>query len=149
MAEGLLRALAGDRFEVHSAGLDPQPVAELAVRVMHELGVDISGQRPKSVLDFLGRLHIGTLITVCDRAEALCPVFPGNGIRLHWPTPDPAEARGSEEERLEAFRATRDELLFKISSWLMDQGVAGPFETRPLKAAREETVNDSKERHHG
>lgn len=123
MAEGLLRALAGDRFEVYSAGLDPQPVAELAIRVMREIGIDISGQHPKSVLDFMGKVHVGTLITVCGQAESLCPVFPGVSMRLHWPVPDPAATRGGEAVRHEAFRAARDDLLFKISSWLLDQGV--------------------------
>lgn len=123
MAEGLLRAMAGNRFEVYSAGLEPVPIAEMACRVMGEIGIDISGHRPKSVLDFLGREHFGYLITVCDRADALCPIFPGVSTRLHWPMKDPAQATGTEEQRLDAFRQTRDALMFKISSWLMDQGI--------------------------
>jgi hypothetical protein len=76
-----------------------------------------------SALDFLGRQHFGHLITVCDRADALCPIFPGVSYRQHWPLSDPSEVEGTEEERLTAFRETRGELLFKISAWLMDQGI--------------------------
>ena len=123
MAEGLLRAMAGRRFEVYSAGVDPKPVAELTRQVMREIGIDIEGQRPKSVMDFLGREHFGHLITVCERANGLCPIFPGVGNRRHWPLPDPSEVEGTEEVRLDAFRTTRDELMCKISAWLQDQGI--------------------------
>ncbi len=123
MAEGLLRAMAGHRFAVYSAGLEPRPIPEMARQVMREIGIDIDGQRPKSVLDFLGREHFGYLITVCDRADSLCPIFPGVSNRQHWPVKDPSDVEGTEEKRLAAFRETRDELMFKISTWLMDQGV--------------------------
>lgn len=123
MAEGLLRAMAGHRFEVYSAGLAPKPIAEMTRQVMREIGIDIEGQRPKSVMDFLGREHFGHLITVCDRADGLCPIFPGVGNRQHWPLPDPAEVDGTEEVRLAAFRETRNELMSKISAWLLDQGI--------------------------
>lgn len=123
MAEGLLRAMAGHRFEVYSAGLEPKPIAETTRQVMMEIGIDIAGQRPKSVFDFLGREHFGYLITVCDRAEALCPIFPGVSNRLHWPLKDPAAVLGGEEERLAAFREARDELKSRILQWLQDQGI--------------------------
>jgi arsenate reductase len=110
MAEGLLRARAGDRFEVSSAGLEPAPVRPMAVAVMAEVGIDISGQRSKGVSEYLGHVHFGYIITVCDRAEADCPTFPGVSRRLHWPLDDPAAADGTGEERLAVFRRVRDEL---------------------------------------
>ena len=123
MAEGLLRAMAGHHFEVYSAGLAPKPIAEMTRQVMREIGIDIERQRPKSVMDFLGREHFGHLITVCDRADALCPIFPGVSNRQHWPVNDPAKVKGTKDERLAAFRDARDELRVKISAWLMEQGI--------------------------
>jgi arsenate reductase (thioredoxin) len=110
MAEALLRRLAGDRFEAYSAGLEPDGLNPLAVEAMAEIGIDISGQRSKSVEEYLGREHFGYLITVCDHAAANCPTFPGVSSRLHWSLVDPAAAEGSHEERLEVFRRVRDEL---------------------------------------
>jgi arsenate reductase len=110
MAEALLRAHAGERFETFSAGLEPTEVHPLAIAAMAELGIDISGQRAKSLTEYLGRRHFGYLITVCDHAAANCPMFPGVATRLHWSLVDPAAAEGSEEERLEVFRRVRDEL---------------------------------------
>ena len=141
MAEALLRAMAGHHFEVYSAGLDPTPIAEMTRQVMREIGIDIEGQRPKSVLDFLGREHFGHLITVCDRADALCPIFPGVSNRLHWPVNDPAEVEGTEDERLAAFRQARDELMFKISAWLMDQGIRDG-ETFPRPGCDEDCADE-------
>ena len=141
MAEGLLRAMAGHHFEVYSAGLDPKPISEMTRQVMREFGIDIDGQRSKSVMDFLGREHFGHLITVCDRADALCPIFPGVSNRQHWPVNDPAEVEGTEEERLAAFREVRDELMFKISAWLMDQGIKDG-ETIPLPACDTDCEDD-------
>jgi arsenate reductase len=110
MAEALLRARAGDRFETFSAGLEPTEVNALAITAMSEIGIDISGQRAKGIEEYLGRRHFGYLITVCDYAAANCPMFPGVATRLHWSLVDPAAAEGSEEERLEVFRRVRDEL---------------------------------------
>ncbi len=118
MAEGLLRELAGDRFEAFSAGLHANGVNPLAVMVMAERGIDIGAQRSKPLADYLGRLHFAYLITVCDRAERECPVFPGMGTRLHWSLPDPALAGGSETERLAVFREARDALEARIREWL-------------------------------
>ena len=89
MAEGLLRHLAGDRFEVHSAGTQPSGLAEETVAVMREIGIDTSGQRSKHVDEFLGQTF-DYVITVCDSARQACPVFPGEGQRLHWDVEDPA-----------------------------------------------------------
>lgn len=109
MAEGLLRHDAGDRFEVESAGTKPGIVRPEAIAAMKELGIDISGHRPKSVAEFDGQ-HFDYVITVCDSARESCPVFFGGANRLHHDFDDPAAVRGSDEERLELFRRVRDEL---------------------------------------
>src|SRR5215210_3115672 len=107
MAEGLLRHLAGERFEVMSAGTEATHVRPLAVRVMDELGVDISGQESKTLDRYLGN-RFDYVVTVCDEANEACPFFPGAGQRLHWSLPDPAAAQGTEDERLEVFRLVRN-----------------------------------------
>jgi arsenate reductase (thioredoxin) len=125
MAEGLLRHLAGDRFDVYSAGLEPTQVHPLATRAMAEIGIDIGGQRSKSLFDYLGQVHFGYLITVCSRAEQECPVFPGVSVRLHWPCDDPAAVTGSEEERLDAFRRSRDQIAARLRRWLTEPSSGG------------------------
>lgn len=141
MAEGLLRTLAPDRFEAFSAGLDAQGVNPLAIAVMAERDIDISGQRSKTLAEYLGRLHFGYLITVCDRAERKCPTFPGMGTRLRWPIPDPALAEGGEEERLAVFRSVRDALEARIRLWLENdpdhKGAAGLAPTSASPEARQ------------
>jgi len=109
MAEGLLRHDSGDRFEVFSAGTKPTHVRPEAIAVMRELGIDISGQRSKSVDEFAGQ-DFDYVVTVCDNAQASCPIFPGNTKQIHWSFEDPAAAEGSPEQRLAAFRRVRDEL---------------------------------------
>lgn len=109
MAEGLLRHDAGDQFEVASAGVEPSHVRPLAIKAMSEIGIDISGQRSKSVDEFQGQ-SLDYVITVCDNANQQCPMFPGNTQRIHWSIEDPAGASGSEEEQLQIFRSVRDEL---------------------------------------
>ncbi len=110
LAEGLLRAAAGDLFEVHSAGSKPAGyVHPLAIRVMAEIGLDISGHRSKSMNEFLGT-PVETVITVCGHADQACPVFPGQVNRHHWPFDDPAHATGTEDEKLAVFRRVRDEI---------------------------------------
>lgn len=119
MAEGLLRARAGDRFEVHSAGYEPSQVHPLAVEAMADIGIDISGQRSKGTKDYLGHVWFRYLIIVCARAEEFCPtVFPGVGERLSWPFDDPSAAEGSHEERLAVFRRVRDAIDQRLSDWL-------------------------------
>lgn len=121
MAEGLLRHIAGDRFEVMSAGLDPKDeVHPLAVEVMREIGIEIGGQKPKTVEVFLGRVPVNYLIVVCNRAQATCPrIWPGlmDGNRYYWPVDDPVEAAGGVEEQLAVFRTVRDELQQKLTEW--------------------------------
>jgi arsenate reductase len=117
MAEGLLRHVAGNRFEVASAGIRPKGLHPLAVRAMQEIMIDISGQRSKDVAEFQGR-DFSYVITVCDRAKESCPIFPGSTRKLHWSLDDPAEAPGSEEERLAVFRRVRDELAQRIHTFI-------------------------------
>ncbi len=113
MAEGMLRHLMGGRFEVESAGTRPSVVNPIAIKVMAEIGIDISGHRSKSVNEFQGT-GFDFVITTCDAARETCPVFPGKARHLHWSFSDPAEARGSEEEILSAFRNIRDQIKQKI-----------------------------------
>lgn len=117
IAEGLLRHLAGDRFEVHSAGTKPKGLAEQTVEVMREIGVGISGQRSKHVEEYAGQ-PFDYVITVCDSARQSCPVFPGGGERIHWDVEDPlyAELRG--ESTVQALRDARDELRSRIEGFL-------------------------------
>ena len=117
MAEGLLTHLAGDKFEVFSAGINPTQVNLLAVKVMNEIGIDISKQRSKSVKEFLSQ-QFDYVVTVCDYARQTCPVFPGKYEKLHWNLEDPAEAQGKEEERLAVFRKVRNQIKENIIEFL-------------------------------
>jgi arsenate reductase (thioredoxin) len=122
MAEGLLRHMAGARFEAYSAGIEPDRLQPLAVKAMQELGIDISGQRSKSLREYMGKVHFSYLITVCSDAENKCPTtFPGMGRRIFWDVADPVAAAGSEDERLAAFRVARDDLSARIGQWLASQ----------------------------
>ena len=110
LAEGLLRAAAGDLFNVASAGSRPADrVHPMAVAVMREIGIDISGHSPKHMSEFAA-LRIETVITVCGNADQACPIFPGQVNRHHWPCEDPALAAGTDEERLAVFRRVRNEM---------------------------------------
>jgi arsenate reductase len=109
MAEGMLRNLAEGRFEVHSAGTEATHVRPQAIKVMEEIGIDISGQESKTLARYLGQ-PFDYVITVCDEANEACPVFPGAKNRPHWSLEDPSRAYGSEEELLENFRRVRDEI---------------------------------------
>lgn len=120
MAEGFLRALAGDRFEAASAGTEATRVHPLAIRVMDEVGIDLTGHTSQIIDAFLGQ-RWDYVITVCDNAHERCPVFPGQTIRLHWSFDDPSQATGTDEDRLAAFRRVRDEIVARIREWLADQ----------------------------
>lgn len=109
MAEGLLRNLAGDQMDVYSAGSKPSMVNPLAIQVMAERDIDISRQRSKHLNEFLQQ-PFDEVITVCDQAAEVCPIFPGKAHRIHWSFPDPAAVMGSEAERLQAFRQVRDSI---------------------------------------
>lgn len=115
MAEGLLRHDSGDKFEVESAGVAPSRVRSEAIKVMDEIGIDISGHRSKAADEFVGQ-QFDYIITVCDNAKETCPVFPGRAERIHHSFTDPAEAEGDEENRLKVFREVRDE----IRDWLQE-----------------------------
>ena len=110
LAEGILRAAAGDLLEVASAGSNPAGyVHPLAIRVMQEIGIDISGHHSKHLDEFLER-PVETVITVCGKADQVCPMFPGQMNRYHWGFDDPAHATGNEDEQLAVFRRVRDEI---------------------------------------
>ena len=109
MAEGLLRHLAGSRFEVESAGVEPSFVRPQAIAAMRERGVDISHHRSKSVDEFIDQ-EFDYVITVCDNARERCPAFPGKTERLHWSFDDPAMATGDAESVMAIFRRVRDEI---------------------------------------
>ena len=117
MAEGLLRYFSDGKFEVHSAGTQPWVLHPLAVRVMAELGIDISQQYAKSVEHYRDQ-PFDCVITVCDYAKELCPVYPGEQMRMHWSVKDPVDAEGPLEQRMGVFRDVRDDLERRIKQWL-------------------------------
>ena len=121
MAEGLLRHLAGDRFEVASAGTEATSVRPEAIEAMAELGVDISGQSSKTLERYLEE-PFDQVVTVCDDANEACPFFPGAQSRLHWSFEDPSRAKGSEEEQLEVFRSVRDRIKDRVQAELVNGG---------------------------
>ena len=121
MAEGLLRDMAGDRFEAMSAGTEATHVRPLATRAMEEVGIDISGQESKTLNRYL-KEPFDYVITVCDDANEACPFFPGGKSRLHWSFEDPSKAEGSEEERLAVFRRVRDRLKDRVQAELLNGG---------------------------
>jgi len=120
MAEGMLRDLAEDQFEVMSAGTEATHVRPQAMKVMDEIGIDISQQESKTLDRYL-REPFDYVITVCDEANEACPIFPGAKNRLHWSLEDPSQATGSEEERLAVFRRVRDEIRERIEQELVDE----------------------------
>jgi arsenate reductase len=115
MAEGILRHLAGDRFEVFSAGTKPGVVNPHAIAAMREIGIDIAQHWSKHVNECFGK-PMDTVITVCDNAKETCPIFPGAPQQLHWSFEDPAAAEGSAEEKLAVFRKIRDQILGRIKN---------------------------------
>ncbi|HWR16871.1 MAG TPA: arsenate reductase ArsC [Terriglobales bacterium] len=117
MAQGFLRAYASERFEAHSAGTNPSGINPLAVQVMNEVGIDISGQRSKHVAEYQGQ-DVSLVVTVCNNAKEQCPIFPGRCLREHWPFEDPAEAAGSLEHRLNVFRRVRDEIDVRVRAFV-------------------------------
>ena len=129
MAEGLLRQLGGSAYEVRSAGSKPNGyVSGLAIEAMNKIGIDISGQRSKSVSEFEGQ-KFDTVITVCDSAAEECPVFPGSQ-RIHWSIWDPGDASGPHEERLAAFCRVRDELASRLRQFVADGVLADGAATK-------------------
>lgn len=123
MGEALLRKHAGEHFYVFSAGLEPKGLNPYTVKVLEEIGLDVSLQRSKSLSDYLGRINFGYLITVCDDAEKNCPIFPGVSVRLHWPFEDPAKFEGSDEDKLAKFRDVRDQIETRLIHWLAELNI--------------------------
>ena len=117
MAEGILRHIAGDRFDVESAGVHPTRVRSEAIRVMTEMEIDISSHRSKSVEE-LANQEFDFIITVCDNAKESCPIFPGDARRIHWSFDDPAAVIGSGETRLAAFRSVRDQIEVRLRDFV-------------------------------
>lgn len=119
MAEALLRHKAGDRFEAYSAGIEPSRVNPFAVKAIEDLGISMTGHRSKHLDEYLGKLPVHVLITVCDSAAGKCPsVWPGVENRMHWPFEDPAAIDGSDDEVLAKFREVRDQISAKLDEWL-------------------------------
>ncbi|HZP00913.1 MAG TPA: arsenate reductase ArsC [Terriglobia bacterium] len=119
MAEGFLRHLAGDRFEAASAGAQATRVNPDAVRVMKEVGIDISAHRSKDVSEFSGQ-PFTYVVRVCDKAKETCPIFPGAFRYFDWGLDDPAAAEGTEVERLAVFRRVRDEIEKRVRSFIAE-----------------------------
>ncbi|MDP9190348.1 MAG: arsenate reductase ArsC [Acidobacteriota bacterium] len=117
MAEGLLRKMAGDAFEVFSAGTEQTRVQPLAIEAMREIGIDISGHTSKT-LDVFDGQTLDYVITVCDRANESCPIFPGATERIHWSFDDPTAVTGTGEEKLRAFRSVRDAIQQRLRIFL-------------------------------
>jgi len=117
MAEGILRAAAGNRLEVASAGSRPAGyVHTLAIEVLAEIGIDLSTHTSKH-LDEFSQCDVETVITVCGNADAVCPLFPGQAHKHHWPFDDPAKAEGTNEEQCEVFRRVRDEIRARFEAY--------------------------------
>ena len=120
MAEGFLRSMAGDRFEVASAGTEVTRVHPLAIRAMAEAGIDLSGHASK-IVDAFVKEPWNYVITVCDAANEACPVFPRKSNRLHWSFEDPSQATGSDDQRLAVFQRVRDQIKRRITDWIKTQ----------------------------
>lgn len=122
MAEAFLRQYGSDYFEAYSAGLEPKGMNPYTVKVMAELGYNLSGQYSKSVREIVGKLFINYVITVCDQAEKNCPTtWPGVVRRVHWSFEDPAAFEGSDEEKLTKFRNIRDQIEQKVREWIQEE----------------------------
>lgn len=122
MAEAWFNELCGDNYMADSAGLEPGSLNPLVVKVMQEVGIDISQKQTKAVMDYVksGSLF-SYVVTVCDETSAeRCPIFPGMTTRLHWSFPDPSALQGSEEEKLVEIRKIRDTIKAKIAEWIQE-----------------------------
>lgn len=122
MAEAFLRKYGGEKYEVHSAGLEPKEINPFTLMVMNEIGYPMIEHTSKDVKVYLGKMHFQYLITVCDKAERNCPsTWPGVNNRLHWSFEDPAEFEDSDSEKTEKFREIRDQIEHKIKDWVREQ----------------------------
>jgi len=125
LAEGILRALAGEHYEIFSAGTEPKgSILPEVQEAMREVGIDISGQWSKSVMEYMGKVNFGYVITVCADAEENCPaVFLNIGTHEHWPFDDPAKFVVEDEQRLTHTRRVRDQIEERLRLWLKEQGI--------------------------
>ena len=134
MAEAWLKHLVGDRFDVYSGGIEPGELNPVVVTAMTEVGIDISGNKTKSITELItAGYHFDYVITVCDDAQAeACPVFPGSVQRVHWSIPDPHTVLGTTEEKLIFVRGIREEIRQRVFEWChrqkpnTDQGIVNP-----------------------
>jgi len=117
MAQGLFSHLSNGTYDAYSAGVSPTTVNPLAIRAMREIGIDISHHTSDGIEQYLNR-DFDLVITVCDNAQENCPIFPGAKNTRHWPFEDPADAKGSEKERMRVFRKVRDKIRDKIANFL-------------------------------
>lgn len=121
MAEAFLRHYGKKKYEVYSAGTDPEPVHPLAIKVMKEKGLDIGSQHSNNIMEYIGNFFFNYAIIVCDKANSTCPgVIPGVRNRLFWPFEDPASFKGTEEEKIEKYREVRDKIEIKVQEWLKE-----------------------------
>lgn len=132
MAAAFLKQIAGDRFDVESAGLEPGKLNPLVVAAMKEIGIDIAHNKTQSVFDlFKSGQRFQYVISVCDEASAeRCPIFPGVTTRLHWSFADPSIFTGSEDERLQRVRAVREEIRNRIQAWVNEESSQPLYKTR-------------------
>jgi arsenate reductase len=125
MSEAILRHYASDHFDAFSAGLEPKGINPYTIRVLQEKNIDMTGMYSKDVTEYLGRMNVAYLITVCSNADARCPtVFLGMRERQHWDIEDPAAFEGNDEEKLAKFREVRDQIDSLIRHWLVTHDVA-------------------------
>lgn len=117
MAEAFLQKMLGDESQVYSAGLKPQQVNKYAIRVMHDIGFDISQNKSNNISEYL-EMKFDYVLTVCSHADSLCPAFPGDAKKIHIPFDDPADAIGTEDEILREFARVRDEIKSQMSEWV-------------------------------
>ena len=120
IAEGIMRKIAGDNFDVFSAGSHPSLVHPMSIKVMKEIGIDITSHTSDPISNFLSK-NINIVVTVCDNADKVCPVFPGKVERIHWSIKDPFKGWGSNPDDLVNFRFTRDDLVVRIKNYLMNR----------------------------
>jgi len=120
IAEGIMRQLAGDKFDVFSAGSHPSLVHPMSIKVMKEIGINITSHTSDPISNFLSK-NINIVVTVCDNADKVCPVFPGKVERIHWSIKDPFKGWGSDPDDLDNFTRTRDDLYERIKNFLINR----------------------------
>ena len=124
MAEAFLRKYGGNDFDVYSAGFNPQPIHPYTIKVMQEIGYDLSKQQPKDLWQLTKNQYFGIAITVCKKGEEEnCPTTPGPSTRLYWNIEDPSAAKGTEEQKLAKFREVRDQIQERVKDFLKDRNI--------------------------